>query len=114
MDQQNNLPEDIRSYVSLKGDILKLKLAKGLSVSISAVLAGLLIISVLQLVLIALTVTIVLAAGALLGNYLAGALIALGLFIITLAVLMVCRRKLFTGTMIRTFVKLLFPENNED
>jgi len=114
MELQNNITEDIKSYITIKGDIIKLKVAKGLSISISAILAGLLIISMLQLVLIALTVAIVLAAGILLNNYMIGALAAMGLFTLVLLILIACRKRLFTGKMVKTFVKLLFPENNEE
>jgi len=110
---QNNITDDIKSYVKVKEDIIKLRFAKGMSISLSAILAWLLIISMLQLVLIALTVTIVLATGVLLKNYMTGALIALGIYTLTLVILIVFRKKLFTGAMIQTFVNLLFPEENE-
>ena len=114
METLNNLCEDAKTYVALKGDSIKLKLAKGLSISISSLLAGILIIAMAQLVLIALTVALVLLAGKLCGSYMVGALIATGIYLAVLIILIACRKKLFTGPLVRTFVKLFFPEDNEN
>jgi len=108
MERGNNIVEDLKSYANVKGDVLKLKLAKGLSSSIAAVLASLLIIAVFQLVLIALTVALVILTGKLCGDYLLGALIATGVYLLLLFILILLRKKIFTGR----FVKLLLKDEN--
>jgi len=114
METLNNLRDDAKAYIALKGDSIKLKLVKGLSISFSTLLASLFIISVTQIVLIALTVTLVLLTGKILGNYVTGALIATGIYTLVLVILIIFRKKLFTGTMVSTFIKLFFPEEYEN
>jgi len=103
--EKNNLMDDVKEYVKLALESYKLKLAKGLSSSLASILSIFLIIAILQLVLIALTVAIVLLVGKLVGDYMLGAFIATGAFILLLIILIACRKRLFTGTFVKMFLK---------
>lgn len=109
-----DLVGDIRDYVDLKTDDIKLKATKGLSVSIARVLSTLVLLFVLGLLIITLTVAFVLVIGHLTGNYAIGALIASGIFLVAFIILFAQRKKLFTDSFIEMFVNIFFPEDEQD
>lgn len=109
-----DLAGDVRDYVDLKTDDIKLKVTKGLSVSIARVLTALVLLFVLGLLIISLTVAFVLCIGHLTGNYAIGALVASGLFLAVFLVLLSMRKKLFTDSFVEMFVNIFFPEDEQD
>lgn len=109
-----DLAGDIREYVDLKSDDIKLKATKGLSVSIARVLSALVLLFVLGLLIITLTVAFVLGIGHLTGNYAIGALIASGLFLAAFVILFIQRKKLFTDSFVSMFIQIFFPEDEEE
>lgn len=108
-----DLAGDVREYVDLKSEDIKLKLTKGLSVSISRVLASLVLLFVLTLLVISLTVAFVLGVGRLTGNYALGSLIASGLFLVAFVVLFSLRKRLFADSFVSMFIQIFFPEDEQ-
>jgi len=108
-----DLTEDIKDYVDLKTEDIKLKTTKGLSVSLARVLTALVLLFVLGLVILTLTVAFILLLGQVTGNYALGAFIALGVFVVVLIVLFCLRKKLFTSSFVKLFISIFFPENEE-
>jgi len=109
----DDLAKDVKEYVELKTDDVKLKAAKGLTVALSRVLAALVILFALSLVILTLLVAFILLLGQLTGNYAIGAFIALGISIVVFAVLFACRKKMFTSSFVKLFVPIFFPEDYE-
>lgn len=109
----DDLAKDVKEYVELKTEDVRLKTAKGLSVAVSRILAALVILFVLGLVLLALTVAFILLLGQVTGNYALGSLIALGVFIVALVVLFIFRKKMFTSTFVKLFIPIFFPDDYE-
>lgn len=108
-----DLAGDVREYVDLKTDDMKLKMTKGLSVSIARVLSALVILFVLTLLIISLTVAFVLGVGHLTGNYAVGALIASAVFLMALIVLFSRRKRMFTDSFVAMFIQIFFPEDEQ-
>ena len=102
------LTGDVKEYLSLKEDQLKLQTTKVASVSIARLLTAILILNVCLIVLALLAFTAILGLGALIGNYAAGAGIVTGVFIVGLVVLILCRKKLFVNQFVRMFINLFY------
>ena len=103
----DDVVNDVRKYVDLRVDQVKLKATKGLSVSVARILSAIVILFVLMIVILILTVAFVLLLGQLTGNYALGAFAALCFFLVVLLVLFCLRKKMFTGTFVRLFILLL-------
>ena len=106
-----SLSGEVKDYIDLKVDDLKLKATKGLSVSLARLLAAFVILFSLLLVILTLAVAFILLLGKASGDYALGALIALGVFVAVLVVLYLLRKRLFTGTFVKMFIQIFFPEN---
>ena len=105
-----DLGKEAAEYIDLKVDDLKLRTAKGLSMTLSKLLYMLLILFVISLILTALAIGGVMWIGELIGSYAGGALIVAGFFIIVLVVLILLRKRLFRDTFVPLFAKLFFDE----
>ena len=101
-------------YVDSKVDELKLRTAKGLSLTLSKLLVATMMISLGTIVLMASAFGGVLLLGDLIGSYAAGAFIIAGVFLIALIVLFLVRKKLFVGGFIKLFLALFFDGENEE
>ena len=111
-----DLSGSARDYVDLKVDELKLSAVKGLSLSVSKILALMLIIGVGTVVLLAICFGLVLLLGEALGSYAAGALIIAGALLLVFIVLILLRNRLFESRFVRLFAQLFFGvhEDEED
>lgn len=97
-------------YVNLKIDDLKLRTARGLSVTLNRLLLSFLFLTLGGIVLMALAFGGVLLIGKLMGNYAAGAFIVAGFFLLVMLILFLLRRKLFLNALVRMFISLFFGE----
>ena len=106
--------KDVKDYVELSVDDVKLKATKGLSVTISRVLTTLVLFFVIQLIVLSLTVGLVFVLGKATGNYAVGAFIAAGIFAVILAVLFAFRKKMFTDSFVKLFSQVMFQEDGQE
>ncbi len=97
-------------YIDLKVDEVKLRTAKGLSVTLNSLLLAILFLSLGSIVLMASAFGGVLLLGDLIGSYTAGAFIVAGIFLLLLIILFMLRRKLFLNGFIQMFIRLFFEE----
>ncbi len=97
-------------YVNMKIDDLKLRTARGLSVTLNKLLLSILFLTLGGIVLMALAFGGVLLIGKLLGNYAAGAFIVAGFFLLVMLVLFLLRKKLFLNGLVRMFIGLFFGD----
>lgn len=108
-----DLASDTKAYVDLQVDDLKLKVTKGLSLSLGQVLSMLLVVISLSVVLLALAAGCVLLLGRWTGSYIAGAFIMAGVFAVLTAVLFLLRKKLFVNGFVKLFAGILFEEEDQ-
>lgn len=105
-----NLGKSIAEYTDLKVDELKLRTAKGLSVTLNKVILTILFLSIGSIVMTAAAFGGILLIGDLIGSYAAGAFIVAGFSLLVLLVLYFLRNRMFLGGLVRMFVRLFFEE----
>ena len=95
-----DLGKNTADYVEARIDDLKLRTAKGLSLTLGKLLYMLLVLFIVSVILTAL------AIGG--GSYAAGAGIVAAVFAVILAVVVLLRKRLFRNTFVPMFIKLFF------
>ena len=99
-----DLGKNTADYVEARIDDLKLRTAKGLSLTLGKLLYMLLVLFIVSVILTALAIGGVMWIGELIGSYAAGA----GVFAVILAVVVLLRKRLFRNTFVPMFIKLFF------
>lgn len=106
-----DLGQKTTEYIDLRVDELKLKTAKGLSLTLSKLLYMLLVLFVVSIIMISIAVGGVMWIGELVGSYAGGAAIVAAFFLLVLGVLVLLRKRLFRNTFVPLFIDLFFEEN---
>lgn len=106
-----DLGKEASEYIDLRLDDLKLRTAKGLSMTLSKLLYMLLILFVVSIILTAVAIGGVMLLGELIGSYAGGAAIVAAFFLLILGVLIMLRKRLFRDTFVPLFVKMFFDED---
>lgn len=109
----SDLSQTAKEYIDLRVDEVKLKTAKGLSVSIGRILSYMVLLLVAANLLLVLSFAAVLFLGDALKSYGLAALIVSAVLAVILFVLFLLRNKLFSGGFVKLFVKLFFPVQDE-
>lgn len=97
-------------YIDMKADEIKLRTAKGLSVTLNSLLLSILFLTLGSIVLMASAFGGVLLLGDLIGSYAAGAFIVAGFFLLLGIILFALRKKLFLNGLVRMFVRMFFED----
>lgn len=105
-----DLASNAREYVDLQVDDLKLRITKGLSLSLGQVLALVLALVSLSILLLALGAGCVILLGNWLGNFAVAAFIVAGFFAVVTLILFLLKNKLFVNGFVRLFTKIFFEE----
>ena len=105
-----NLGRSTAEYIDLKIDEIKLRTAKGLSITLNRIFLAILFISLGSIVMTATAFGGVLLIGDIIGSYSVGAFIVAGFFLMVMAVLWALRKKLFLGSLVQLFIRLFFEK----
>ena len=105
-----DLGQKTTEYIDLRVDELKLKTAKGLSLTLSKLLYMLLVLFVVSIIMISIAVGGVLWIGEMVGSYAGGAAIVAAFFLLVLGVLVLLRKRLFRNTFVPLFIDLFFED----
>ena len=105
-----DLGQKTTEYIDLRVDELKLKTAKGLSLTLSKLLYMLLVLFVVSIIMISIAVGGVMWIGELVGSYAGGAAIVAAFFLLVLGVLVLLRKRLFRDTFVPLFIDLFFED----
>ena len=105
-----DLGQKTTEYIDLRVDELKLKTAKGLSLTLSKLLYMLLVLFVVSIIMISIAVGGVMWIGEMVGSYAGGAAIVAAFFLIVLGVLVLLRKRLFRNTFVPLFIDLFFED----
>ena len=97
-------------YIDLRVDELKLKTAKGLSLTLSKLLYMLLVLFVVSIIMISIAVGGVMWIGEMVGSFAGGAAIVAAFFLLVLGVLVLLRKRLFRDTFVPLFIDLFFED----
>ena len=106
-----DLGKEASEYIDLRLDDIKLRTAKGLSMTLSKLLYMLLVLFVVSIVLTAVAIGGVMWIGEMIGSYAGGAAIVAAFFLLVLGVLILLRKKLFRDTFVPLFIKLFFDDD---
>ena len=109
-----DLTREVREYLDLRLEDVKLRTVKGLSVSISKLVGMILIIGVATNLVLVLSFGLILLVGEWIGSYAWSALGIAVLLGIGLFILLRKREALFKDTFVPLFVKLFFPSDEDE
>jgi hypothetical protein len=105
-----DLGQKTTEYIDLRVDELKLKTAKGLSLTLSKLLYMLLVLFVVSIIMISIAIGGVMWIGEIVGSYAGGAAIVAAFFLLVLGVLVLLRKRLFRNTFVPLFIDLFFED----
>lgn len=105
---RETLEDDIRKYLDIRLEELKLRTVDGLSVGVSRVLSMMVVLMLGAIVLAAFAFGTVLLLGDLIGSWAAAAFIIGGVFLIVLGVLLLSWRSLFVDIFVKLFIGIFY------
>ena len=105
---RETLEDDIRKYLDIRLEELKLRTVDGLSVGVSRVLSMMVVLMLGAIVLSAFAFGTVLLLGDLIGSWAAAAFIIGGVFLIVLGVLLLFWRSLFVDIFVKIFIGIFY------
>lgn len=108
------LTREAKEYLDLRLDDVKLRTAKGLSISLSKLVGMFVIVGVALSLVLVLSFGIILLVGELVGSYAWAAIGVAVLLAVALWILIRKREILFKDTFVPVFINLLFSEDDED
>lgn len=109
--QRDTMNSDIRKYLGLRLNELKLRTIDGLSVGVSRVLSLMVVIMLGAIVLAAFAFGTVLLLGDVIGSWAGAAFIIGGFFLILLALMLLLWKRLFVNIFVKLFIGI-FYEND--
>ncbi len=109
--QRDTMNSDIRKYLDLRLNELKLRTIDGLSVGVSRVLSLMVVIMLGAIVLAAFAFGTVLLLGDIIGSWAGAAFIIGGFFLILLALMLLLWKRLFVNIFVKLFIGI-FYEND--
>ena len=107
---QDRIDPDIRKYLDLRLNELKLRTVDGLSVGVSRILSLMVVIMLGAIVLAAFAFGTVLILGEMIGSWPAAAFIIGGFYLIILALILIFWRRLFVNMFVRLFIGIFYEE----
>ena len=105
---RETLEDDIRKYLDIRLEELKLRTVDGLSAGVSRVLSMMVVLMLGAIVLAAFAFGAVLLLGDLIGSWAAAAFIIGGVFLIVLGVLLLFWRSLFVDIFVKLFIGIFY------
>lgn len=106
--QRDTMSQDVRKYLDLRLNELKLKTIDGLSIGVSRVLSLMVVIMLGAIVLAAFAFGTVLLLGDMIGSWPAAAFIIGGFFLILLALMLLLWKRLFVNIFVKLFIGIFY------
>jgi hypothetical protein len=106
--QKPSVESEIREYMDLRLDDLKLKAVDGLSVGVSRVLSLMVVLMLGAIVLAAFAFGTVLLLGDLIGSWAAAAFIIGGVFLVALVAVLLVWKRLFVDIFVKLFIDIFY------
>ena len=105
---KERLDSEIRKYLEIRVDDLKLRTIDGLSVGISRVLSLMVILMLGAIVLVSFAFGMVLLLGDIIGSWAVAAFTVGGVFLVALVVFLFVWKKLFTDIFVKLFIDIFY------
>lgn len=106
--KKNDMESEVRKYLDLRIDELKLKAVDGLSVGVSRILSMMVLIMLGAVALFAFAFGTVLLLGDIIGNWAAAAFIIGSVFLVFLAIVLFFWKKLFINVFVKLFISIFY------
>lgn len=106
--KKSDMEPDVKKYLNLRIDEMKLKAVDGLSVGVSRVLSLMVVVMLGAIVLATFAFGIVLLLGDLIGSWAAAAFMIGGVFLVALVVILFVWKKLFTDIFVKLFIDIFY------
>lgn len=106
--KKSDMEPDVKKYLDLRIDEMKLKAVDGLSVGVSRVLSLMVVVMLGAIVLASFAFGIVLLLGDLIGSWAAAAFMIGGVFLVALVVILFVWKKLFTDIFVKLFIDIFY------
>ena len=113
-DNFSELTENVKKYINLRIDMLKLILTEKIAKIASVILFSVIIFILFMFLLLFLSFTFIYWYGATVGPTYAGALIVAGIYFLAGLILVIFRTQFITNPIIRQITKVLMDEKNEE
>lgn len=110
MNSLEDLGKSATEYADLKIDDLKLRTAKGLSVTLNKIILTILFLTIVGIIITSAAFGGIFLIGKLIGSYAGGAFIVSAFFLVVLLILYLLRNRLFLNSLVRMFVRLFFED----
>ena len=104
---------DLKDYVDLKVDELKLRTTQGLSVATGRLVSALLLVAMLLIVLSLITVVLISWLSVWTGSMPIACSIVCGVFLLVLIILFLLRKRLFRDSFVRMFIDIFYGHGKE-
>lgn len=108
--QKPSVESEIREYMDLRLDDIKLKAVDGLSVGVSRILSLMVVLMLGAIVLAAFAFGTVLLLGDLIGSWAAAAFIIGSVFLIALVVVLLIWKNLFVNIFVKLFIDIFYEK----
>ena len=105
---RESMDAEVRKYLELRIDELKLRIVDGLSVGVSRVLSLMVAIMLGAIVIASFAFGAVLLLGDMIGSWAGAALVIGGFFLVILAVVLLFWKRLFTDLFVRLFISIFY------
>ena len=105
---------EIKDYIDLKIDEIKLRSTQGLSDAMGRLATGLLLVGLLIIVLGLLAVVLIHWLGELTGSLAIASSIVCGVFLVVFLVVYSQRKRLFRDTFVQLFINIFFDDDKEE
>lgn len=114
LEELGNIKKDIREYIEIKLDLLKLQTAESISKVVSGAAVGVILILLLSLILFFLSFAAGYFLASLLNSNELGFLCVAGFYLLLLVIILIFRKKIIDRPVIRSVVKVFFPNTGAD
>ncbi len=104
---------DVKDYVDLKVDEVKLRTTQGLSVAMGRLVSALLLVGLLVIVLALVAVVLIQWVGQWTGSLAISSSIVCGAFLLVLLVLFFLRKRIFRDTFVKLFIQVFYGDGKE-
>lgn len=105
---------DLKDYIELKTDELKLRTTKGLSLALGRLTAILLTVGLLLIVLSLLVVVLITWLGQWLGSLPLACTIVCGVFLLLLVIVFCLRKRLFRDSFVKLFISVFYDDDEQE
>lgn len=105
------LNDSVKDYLNARLDLLKLLLLKKSTQSLSLLFSLLIFILLVTIILIFAGAAFTFWYGETFNNYLDGALLAIGFFVVISVLLLVFRKRILTSVFLKNISEILYEEN---